>query len=733
MNKKIFGFLFAIIVFIVLFLPQKALADSHCGDGYPECANDCTACWVNSDCSYGGCWEDTNCGNCYVPPPPPACEPFTECRRPTYSDNWCCNNVNQSSTDFPKGNNVCNWEYTWYWNSSCECVRRGDAESRGHDCTTRPACGICLRGQTETETRFNTNCATSTCGGGNQTCAQEVDRQERNRTCNDDCGGWRAWSDWCIVDSYPQCPSNNSCPHTDNPADSTDANCGGQCSAPPPPPPPPPPPSSPPNPPGCTSISLTVSPNTVNPNSSLEFRVNSSYAYQNTNINMGGGASETGFGCCDPQYTWRWFARSSSPGNYTARFSGFKPGVGTCTATASYTVSGGSCNVSWSVSNPNPPANSFIQVKVRGLSDSQGWSNVGLYLDNTPSGSWGGIENPWPTFVYNNVPAGAGGGHTLQFRTNNGSRACVPTQTFTTQSTTPTNLAVTGVPSCASSPYNATFNWQNTNSTLWLDIADNPGFNGLANKNVSNLTTTTSAGFTLTPGITYYWRLWNGSVHTTGPSFSAPSCVPPTPTVSTPSCIVNGNNGSGINISWAAASPAVSYVDISPDNFTASFSNKAVSSTSTTGSGFSNGLTFNPNTPYYVRTWNGYAHNNAPNPSFSIPLCVPAAPTGLASACPDPGNSANLSWTASPNATSYNLTATGFPVTSVPGTTKALSTTSGNNYSWSVSACNSAGCSTATAGTGFTCTPPACPPSAGYPAGGLGACGDYLPTPKDRK
>ncbi|MBI2334213.1 hypothetical protein HYU96_00215, partial [Candidatus Daviesbacteria bacterium] len=96
---------------------------------------------------------------------------------------------------------------------------------------------------------------------------------------------------------------------------SSDPNCGGQCAVSPTPPPPP-------LPPGCTPINLSVNPSSVGPGGNLEFRASSSYAYQNVSINMGGGASETGFGCCDPSYTWRWYGRASSPGSYTARFSG---------------------------------------------------------------------------------------------------------------------------------------------------------------------------------------------------------------------------------------------------------------------------------------------------------------------------------------------------------------------------------------------------------------------------
>ncbi|MBI4036629.1 hypothetical protein HY386_02005 [Candidatus Daviesbacteria bacterium] len=167
-----------------------------------------------------------------------------------------------------------------------------------------------------------------------------------------------------------------------------------------------------------------------------------------------------------------------------------------------------------------------------GISDPNGWPNVALYRDGaTADYCWGGITNPWPTFIYNCVPSGTSGTHNLVFTVQPSGRSrysCTPTQNFTTQNITPSNLQVSGVPACASGPFNVTLSWTNTNSTLWADISTN-GFASYSNKNVSNQTSTAApAGFnpglTLNPNTTYQWRLWNGSVHTVGPSFIAPFC-----------------------------------------------------------------------------------------------------------------------------------------------------------------------------------------------------------------
>ncbi|MBI3109878.1 hypothetical protein HYZ06_02445 [Candidatus Daviesbacteria bacterium] len=200
-----------------------------------------------------------------------------------------------------------------------------------------------------------------------------------------------------------------------------------------------------------------------------------------------------------------------------------------------------------------------------GISDPNGWPNVALYRDGgTADYCWGGITNPWPTFIYNCVPSGTSGTHNLAFTVQPSGRSrysCTPTQNFTTQNITPSNLQVSGVPACASGPFNVTLSWTNTNSTLWADISTN-GFASYSNKNVSNQTSTAApAGFnpglTLNPNTTYQWRLWNGSVHTVGPSFIAPFCVPSPPTLNAPSCPAPGTTAS---ISWNASSGATYYM-----------------------------------------------------------------------------------------------------------------------------------------------------------------------------
>ncbi|MBU1031784.1 hypothetical protein KKE03_02595, partial [Patescibacteria group bacterium] len=164
---------------------------------------------------------------------------------------------------------------------------------------------------------------------------------------------------------------------------------------------------------------------------------------------------------------------------------------------------------------------------------------------------------------------------------------------------------------------------------------------------------------------THYWKI--GATGATSCSKTATYTInnprPPTPTITTPSCIFSGYNESGVTISWTTTTPAVTYVDISTASSFSPYYNKAVSNTSTTApDGFSSGansLTLNTDTTYYVRTWNGSLHSNTA--TFSIPLCVLACPDGL-EACGDSVPSAssigtcNGTWQANPGVSStYNI------------------------------------------------------------------------------
>ncbi len=113
----------------------------------------------------------------------------------------------------------------------------------------------------------------------------------------------------------------------------------------------------------------------------------------------------------------------------------------------------------------------------------------------------------------------------------------------TTTPTGPANLLVNpaGCPSL-----NFTFNWTNSGTGWYIQLSSASDYSNPYQKWVSGLTTYTGpTGFVLqsngtTPltvsfGTTYYWRIWDGSNFTVGPSFTIPFCdnIPPTTSIST--------------------------------------------------------------------------------------------------------------------------------------------------------------------------------------------------------
>jgi spore germination protein YaaH len=101
------------------------------------------------------------------------------------------------------------------------------------------------------------------------------------------------------------------------------------------------------------------------------------------------------------------------------------------------------------------------------------------------------------------------------------------------QASAPVNLTVTPNPCPV---IGVTLNWTNSGNGWYVDVSDDPNFGTFYNKNVSNLTSTVCPGsfcdypnctnyLKFEPGTTYYWRVWNGSVQTYGPSFTTPVCT----------------------------------------------------------------------------------------------------------------------------------------------------------------------------------------------------------------
>ena len=152
---------------------------------------------------------------------------------------------------------------------------------------------------------------------------------------------------------------------------------------------------------------------------------------------------------------------------------------------------------------------------------------------------------------YNTISPGTitstGGALTIEFRSDCATTAdgWTANWTSTTTSNIPSNL--TSVPlGCPSN--NIQFNWQNAGTGWYIQVSNSASFTNPYQKWVSGLTTYTGpSGFVLqsdgttplvlAPSTTYYWRIWNTSVFTDGPSFTTLNCdnTAPTTSVSDPS------------------------------------------------------------------------------------------------------------------------------------------------------------------------------------------------------
>ncbi len=98
---------------------------------------------------------------------------------------------------------------------------------------------------------------------------------------------------------------------------------------------------------------------------------------------------------------------------------------------------------------------------------------------------------------------------------------------------TPSNLSVTNL-SCPQ--IGVALNWTDSGSGWYMDVSTDPNFGTYYNKDISNLTSITCPGgfcdypnctsyLQFKPGITYYWRIFNGSTETNGSSFTTPVCT----------------------------------------------------------------------------------------------------------------------------------------------------------------------------------------------------------------
>lgn len=124
--------------------------------------------------------------------------------------------------------------------------------------------------------------------------------------------------------------------------------------------------------------------------------------------------------------------------------------------------------------------------------------------------------------------------------------------THTCAAPTPSGMTVTA-PTCSNQ--NATLSWTNSGSNWTMEISTDSTFTSKSSKAIPSLTTTTapagfSPAFTFHHDTKYFWRIFNGTVYTSGPSFISPMCdtIAPTSAIS-------------INGTWQTTDFDVSFTD----------------------------------------------------------------------------------------------------------------------------------------------------------------------------
>ena len=163
------------------------------------------------------------------------------------------------------------------------------------------------------------------------------------------------------------------------------------------------------------------------------------------------------------------------------------------------------------------------------------------------------VENTWDyLYIYNgssvnspligyytgtNSPGtiiSTGGSLTLEFRSDCATTAVGWNATWTSNATSniPANLSVTSL-NCPN--IGAILNWTNAGPSWRIDVSTSSNFATYFTKNIPNLTSVACPGgfcdfpsctsfLKFQPNTTYYWRIFDGSTQTLGPSFTTPNC-----------------------------------------------------------------------------------------------------------------------------------------------------------------------------------------------------------------
>ncbi len=227
-----------------------------------------------------------------------------------------------------------------------------------------------------------------------------------------------------------------------------------------------------------------------------------------------------------PNWNWKLYYNLINPSPPTTTFT-------TCSGTI-YDSGGSGSNYSNDeryVKVINPAGSGSVTMTFTSFNTQYGVDYLYIYNGTSISapliGKYSGTTGPGTI----NASSGA---ITLEFRSSCATTASGWAATWSCSSTltSPTSLAAT-TPTCASNVSN--YSWVNSGASWVLQVSASATFATYSSKAIASVTSTTgSAGFspafTYLSSTTYYWRIYNGSTYTSGPSFTTPVCdiTPPT-------------------------------------------------------------------------------------------------------------------------------------------------------------------------------------------------------------
>ena len=227
-----------------------------------------------------------------------------------------------------------------------------------------------------------------------------------------------------------------------------------------------------------------------------------------------------------PNWDWNYYYKLINPNptviNYTTSSGTIYDSGG---------ASGNYLNDERSVSTIAPSAATSVTLTFNSFNVENTWDYLYIYNGssvNSPLiGYYTGTNSPGTIIS-------TGGSLTLEFRSDCATTAVGWNATWTSNATSniPANLSVTSL-NCPN--IGAILNWTNAGPSWRIDVSTSPNFTTYFTKNIPNLSSVACPGgfcdfpsctsfLKFQPNTTYYWRIFDGSTQTLGPSFTTPNC-----------------------------------------------------------------------------------------------------------------------------------------------------------------------------------------------------------------